>query len=62
MEGKSDITKKFTNCSWQLKHTNTDDIIKWEILSRTQSKFNTKLGCRFYNLVKVEKDKSDKTK
>ena len=26
-----------------------------------KSKFNTKLGCRLYNLEKIETDKSDKT-
>ena len=34
--------------------------MKWEILNRTKSKFNTKYGCKLCSLEKIEIDKSDK--
>ena len=36
--------------------------MKWEILSRTKSKFNSKFGCRICNLEKIQIDKTDKNK
>ena len=51
---------ELSNYIWNLKDNKTDFKIKWEILNRTKSKFNTKYGCKLCNLEKIEIDKSDK--
>ena len=53
-------TTELSNYIWNLKDNKTDFKIKWEILNRTRSKFNTKYGCKLCNLEKIEIDKSDK--
>ena len=55
-------TTELANYIWNLKDNNTDFKIKWEILNRTKSKFNTKFGCRLCNLEKIQINKTDKTK
>ena len=61
----NNINKRHTteqaNYIWNLKDSNTDYKIKWEILNTTKSKFNTKFVCKLCNLEKIEIDKSDKT-
>ena len=44
---------ELANYIWNLKdNNNTDYKIKWEVLNRTKSKFNTKFGCKLNNLKK----------
>ena len=53
-------TTELANYTWSLKYNNTDYKIKWEILNRTNSKFNTKFGCKLCSLEKILINKSDK--
>ena len=46
---------------FELKDYKTDYKTNQEIISRTKSKFLTKIGCKLCNLKKNKIDKSDKT-
>ena len=53
-------TTELASYIWNLKDNETDYKTKWEILSRTKSKFNTKFGCKLCNSEMLEMYKSDK--
>ena len=50
------------NYIWDLKDNKIKYEIKWEIITRTRKKFNTKYGCALCNLEKIEILKMDETK